>query len=192
MPIIYFATSNKGKFETVKGMLSKYGLNVIQAPIELPEPRSDDLKVIAKVKAEFAWQQIKKPVIVMDSGFYIYALNGFPKAFVHLALDTIGIKGILKLVKGQSRQCEFRNCLAYYDKKLKQPVYFESPTKGKLLEQARKPKHLFWGELHTIFLPQGAKKTFSQMSAPEIQDWQAKYKEKHYAAKFGRWFLKNR
>lgn len=47
---------------------------------------------------------------------FIHELNGFPRAYVNHALDTIGIEGILKLMKGvANRYCEFRSCLAFYD-----------------------------------------------------------------------------
>jgi len=186
---IYFATQNKGKYESVKELLAKYNIEVLHAQIDLPEPRSDDLKVIAKSKALHAFEQLKKPCIVIDSGFYIHSLNGFPKAFVNLALETIGVKGILKLVKGLSRKCEFRNCLAYYDKELDEPKYFESPTRGTLLQRPVKPKRVFWGKLHTIFLPENSKKTFAQMTEKEIEEWQEKNKGEEFADNFAKWFL---
>ena len=37
--------------------------------------------------------------MAMDADFCIDALNGFPKAFVNFALDTIGVEGILKLME---------------------------------------------------------------------------------------------
>jgi len=67
----------------------------------LPEPRSDDLREIAKEKVLFAYKKIRKPCIVLDFGFYIHSLNGFPKAFVNFVLETIGIEDILKLVDGK-------------------------------------------------------------------------------------------
>ena len=52
----------------------------------------------------------------MDCGFWIDELDGFPKAFVNFALDTIGIQGILKLMEGkENRDCRFTECLSYYD-----------------------------------------------------------------------------
>jgi len=97
---VYFATTNKGKVNSVSNTLSQSGIEVVHYPLELPEPRSDDLREIAKEKVLFAYKKIGKPCIVLDSGFYVHSLNGFPKKFVNFVLETIGIEGILKLVNG--------------------------------------------------------------------------------------------
>ena len=102
MKQIYLATKNKGKVNSVSSILSGYNIEVVQAELKLPEPRTDDLREIAREKVSFAYQQIKKPCIAIDTGFYIHSLNGFPKTFVNLALETIGVEGILRLVEGKS------------------------------------------------------------------------------------------
>ena len=44
-------------------------------------------------------------------------------------LETIGIKGLLKLMDGvEDRYCEFRSCLAYYDGV--DMKFFESKSPG--------------------------------------------------------------
>lgn len=103
MKQIYFATKNRGKVNSVSSALSKYGIEVVQVALDIPEPRSDDLREIAKEKVLFAYEQIQKPCIALDAGFYVHSLNGFPKAFVNFALETIGIEGILRLVEGKPR-----------------------------------------------------------------------------------------
>ena len=51
---IYFATKNIGKFNSLKNILSKYGIKLTQVPLDLPEPRSDNLQKIVKEKILFA------------------------------------------------------------------------------------------------------------------------------------------
>ena len=189
---IYIATSNKGKVEYIQTIFSKYGIKLAHRNIDLPEPRSDCLKTIAKSKVKNAYEKIKKPCIAIDSGFYIHSLNGFPKAFVALPLKTIGIKGILKLVKGLKRDCEFRDCLAFYDGKLKEPKYFESITRGTLLYKPRKKLRSSWGELHTIFLPNGSRKTFSEMTNEEWEAWKLKIQKNQFSTKFTKWYIQNK
>jgi len=123
---IYFATTNKGKVQSLERDLGKHNISVIQKPIELIEPRSSDVQEIAQSKIQQAYPQINNPTIVIDAGFYIDSLNGFPRAFVNFTLDTIGIEGIVKLVDGKPRDCEFRECLAYMDQSLQEPKYFIS------------------------------------------------------------------
>ena len=96
MKDIIFVTHNKGKIAAAKRELEDVNLKVFE--YELEEPRSDDIKYISKYKVMEAYKLVNKPCISLDCGFWIDELNGFPKAFVNFALDSIGINGILKLM----------------------------------------------------------------------------------------------
>lgn len=188
---IYFATRNKGKVNSVSSVLSKYGIEVVHYPLELPEPRSYDLRKIAKEKVLFAYEKIRKPCIALDSGFYIHSLNGFPRTYVNFALETIGIDGILQLVKGKSRDCEFRNCLAYLDETLTEPICFESSIMGTLSDSPRgEMRDYYWSELFLVFTPRGANKTLAEMSLDEYQEWISQINKDSYLAKFAEWLLR--
>ena len=185
---IYFATTNKGKVNSVSNALSKYGIKVIHYPLELPEPRSDNLREIAKEKVLFAYGKIGKPCIALDSGFYVHSLNGFPKAFVNFALETIGIDGILKLVDGKPRDCEFRNCLAYLDGTLSEPVYFKSSVDGSLSDFPRgEMRDYYWSKLFLVFIPKDANKTLAEMTFDEYQEWRTQRYKDSFATKFAEW-----
>lgn len=192
MKQVYFATTNKGKIKSVSTVLCKYRIKVIHQNIELSEPRTDDLREIAIQKVLAAYEEIKKPVIAQDSGFYIHSLNGFPKSFVNFVLETIGIKGILKLTEDKPRECEFRNCLAYYDGTLKEPILFESDVRGILTKSPRgEVKDYFWSDLFLVFVPDGENKTLAEMTWKEYQKWRNKRLLKHsFITKFAKWFLK--
>jgi len=195
MKQIYFATKNKGKVNSVGNILSKYDIQVVHAPLEMPEPRSDDLHEIAKEKVSFAFEKLKKPCIALDTGFYVHSLKGFPKAYVNFALETIGVEGILRLADGKPRECEFINCLAYLDENLKQPLYFESTVAGTLSEAKRgrmsDKKEYSWSDLWLIFIPEGENKTLAEISFGEYEKWREKRYVDSFATKFAEWFLKN-
>ena len=185
---IYFATTNKGKVNSVSNALSKYGIEVVHYPLELPEPRSDNLREIAKQKVLFAYEKIGKPCVALDSGFYVHSLNGFPKAFVNFALETIGIEGILKLVDGKPRDCEFRNCLAYLDETLSEPAYFESNVDGLLSDFPRgEMRDYYWSKLFLVFVPRSANKTLAEMTFDEYQEWRNQRYKDSFATKFAEW-----
>lgn len=169
---IYFATTNKGKVQSLQRDLEGHGISVIQKPINLAEPRSSDVQEIAAAKISEAYSIIQKPTIVIDAGFYIHSLNGFPRAFVNFALETIGNEGILKLVDGKSRGCEFRECLAYMDNLLKEPKYFTRRICGFLSDKPRglMQKHL-WSRLGLIFIPENGNKTLAEMTLDEYKNW---------------------
>ena len=114
MQEIVFVTHNPGKIASAQKTLKNVKLSIFE--YELDEPRSDDIEYISKMKVMEAYKLVKKPCISLDCGFWIDALNGFPRAFVNFALETVGLEGILKLMEGiENRSCRFTECLSYYD-----------------------------------------------------------------------------
>ncbi len=106
----------------------------------------------------------------MDSGFYIDALNGFPRAFVNFALDTIGTQGILDIMRGkENRKCSFRECVAYYDGTSIEYFFYEH--KGSLSEEYRgKDKEEQWSPLWHIYKDSfDPTRTLSELSDEEIE-----------------------
>lgn len=162
---IIFVTHNKGKIATAKKQLQEIDFKVFEYDLE--EPRSDDIKYISKYKVMEAYKLVNKPCISLDSGFWIDELNGFPRAFVNFALDTIGIEGILKLMEGkENRACRFTECLSYYDgKELQQ---FMGSHEGVLAEKILgKDSSEKWSDLWYIYKPAGYDKTLAEMTESE-------------------------
>jgi XTP/dITP diphosphohydrolase len=91
-------------------------LEVIHVRLEVPERRSDDIGEIAHGKARYAYDQLKTPLIVDDTGFSIDALNGFPGPYAEYVQNTIGNQGILKLLEGKTdRSARFTTGIAFAD-----------------------------------------------------------------------------
>lgn len=189
---IYFATKNKGKVDFVTKMLSKYEIEVIHIPIGLPEPKTDNICEIARHKVLAAYDRLKEPVIALDSGFYIYSLNGFPGSNAKSALKKYGVDGILRLGGGKLRECEFRHCLAYYDGKVAEPKLFGFKAEGTLSTEARgKVQNYHWSELVRVFVPIGETKTLAEMSREGYQEWSARRYENRFG-EFAGWVSKRR
>lgn len=168
MDEIVFVTHNKGKAKSAE----KYfrNLKFTTYDFELDEPRSEDLKEIAAAKVKQAYSLVKKPCIALDTGFFIDALNGFPKTFVNFSLDTIGIDGILKLMENEeNRDCRFEECLAYYDGNEIRYFYGKHPGKlaYKIKGENQKEK---WSDLWYIFKPNHFEKTLAQMNEIEREE----------------------
>lgn len=71
---------------------------------------------IACGKAGHAYEQLKTPLIVDDTGFFVDALNGFPGPYAAYVLNTIGNRGILKLMEGrEDRSARFVTAIAFAD-----------------------------------------------------------------------------
>ena len=173
--------------------MQRYGINVKQIYLEMPEPRSYVIREIAKAKVMYAYGKVKKPCIVLDTGFFVGSINGFPRTFVNYALETVGIEGILRLVEGKGRGCEFRNCLAYYDGISKEPRLFESVNRGRLSNSPKgKGRPFHWSRLFLIFIPDGETKTLAQMTKGEFDGWHKRVDRGSYIEKFADWFSDRR
>lgn len=189
---MYIVTSNKNKAESIKTGLAQYGIKVKHFALEIPEPRSYNIKEIAEAKSVYSYKKLKKPCIALDSGFFVHSINGFPRTFVNFALDVIGIEGILKLAENKKRSCDFRDCLAYYDGIIAKPLVFESKVEGSISETQKgtlRPFH--WSKLFLIFIPKGRKKTLAQMDVKEYNDWYEDINKNSYMSKFASWFLED-
>lgn len=194
MMTLKFATSNMGKLNSLRREFLDHGIEIDQIFLEMPEIRSSDVQEIAESKVRYAFSELHEPVVVSDTGFYIDSLNGFPRAFVNFVLETIGIDGILKLVEGKSRICEFQECLAYFDSTLIEPVYFLGSVKGSLasVKKGVLQPHL-WSELSLVFIPEESDKTLAQMEHSEYLKWRKISREEKSPAKlFANWFLENK
>lgn len=189
---IIFVTSNKGKYNSARNFLKKYGIKVIQKNIEIPEPRGT-IEQIAIHKVKYAFKILKKPLIAMDAGFFIHSLNGFPMMFTNFALNTIGVEGIVRLIVGKDRACEFREALCYCSSSHEKPKLFRRVVRGKI---SRKPlgkiKSHNWSKLALIFIPEGEKKTMAQMTKKEFADFREKIEKNSHWEKFAKFFQKNK
>ncbi|MDH7594223.1 MAG: RdgB/HAM1 family non-canonical purine NTP pyrophosphatase [Methanomicrobiales archaeon] len=108
-------TGNPGKVREIE-LFFRNKLEVEHVPLTCPEFRDPDVSKIAMEKARYAFQQLNRPLIVDDTAFYIEALNGFPGPCAAYVLDTIGIEGILTLMKGgENRRASFETAVAFAD-----------------------------------------------------------------------------
>ena len=185
---IVFVTHNKGKIATAKEYLKNVNLKIFEYDLE--EPRSDDIKYISKYKVKEGYNLVKKPCISLDCGFWIDELNGFPKAFVNFALESIGINGILKLMEGkENRKCRFTECLSFYDGK--NLYQFMGRHEGKLSKEILgKEIDSKWSDLWYIFKPEGYNKTLAQMSDEE-RNSRKKIESVAAIEEFAKWYNKN-
>lgn len=186
MDEIIFVTHNKGKIESAKKQLEGVDFKVFEYDLE--EPRSDDISYISEYKVKEAYNLVNKPCISLDCGFWIDELDGFPRAFVNFALDTIGIEGILKLMEGkENRACRFTECLSYYDgKKLHQFMgKHEGILSDKILGKDTSKK---WSDLWYIWKPLGSEKTMAEMTDEERENKKRDKSSVQAMSEFAKWY----
>jgi len=182
---IIFVTTNKGKIKSAQKTLKN--IRVLPYEAELIEPRSDNIKEIATQKVLQAFDMTRKPCIALDAGFFIDKWNGFPRAYVNPALETLGLDGILKLMENiDNRSCRFEQCLAYYDGSNLKTFLSKSP--GNLSNTIRgKDTDKKWSELWYIFKPLDFEKTLAEFNAEDF-DRYSKLSEPSSISKFGEWY----
>lgn len=182
---IMFVTSNLGKVKSAQRELKD--VEVVQYEAELIEPRSDSIKEISKIKVLQAYKMVNKPCIAMDSGFYIEELNGFPRAYVNHALETIGVEGILKLMEDkENRECKFKECLAYYDGTSMK--FFEAETDVVLANEIRgSDKEENWSKLSYIVEVKELRKTIAELNDKEREKYLSN-EEQSCFKKFIKWY----
>lgn len=166
MKTITFATANPGKLRQARDIIRC--ARIEGCSIDFDEPRSDDLHIIARAKLHQAMRITDAPCFVLDSGFYIDALNGFPGSYVNYALGTVGVSGLLRLMQGQTnRCCAFRQCLGYFDGA--QEHYFTAENTGTLATVVRGADSARqWSALWHIFIPEGADRTLSEFTQEQL------------------------
>lgn len=103
--VLYFVTSNDGKYDDVSWYVNRYepAIQLQQVKVELQEIQTSDHRQIAIEKAKYAWNIIKKPLIVDDSGIYFDRYDNFPGPFLKFVYYGLGLNGMLKLLEGDNR-----------------------------------------------------------------------------------------
>ena len=177
---LFFASSNNHKFEETQRILSNLGLEINMFKTTLEEIQSNSMNEIAKRKALDAFRKIKKPVIIEDDGLFIESLDGFPGPYSSYVYDTIGNKGIMRLLENiETRNAKFVAIIAYCDEENVANL-FESSIPGKISLSIEEGG---WG-YDPIFIPDGESKTYANVSDKD--------KFSHRSAslkKFSDWFM---
>ena len=104
---ITFITGNQHKVKEAKGIFDKFGLKLEHVDLGYPEIQGE-LVDVAKYGAKHVAKRFGKPVIVEDAGIFIKSLKWFPGTYSSYIQDTLGNKGILKLMSDvEDRYAEF-------------------------------------------------------------------------------------
>ncbi|VVB54239.1 Non-canonical purine NTP pyrophosphatase [uncultured archaeon] len=118
MKTVLFATGNAHKIEEANEAAQKYGVRFRQVKCGHPEIRADFVDEVAKDSVLGCYAQIKKPLIVEDTGLFIDSLNGFPGVYSAHIYRLLGNKGILRLLSdSKDRRATFHCAISYADEK---------------------------------------------------------------------------
>ena len=164
--VVFFATGNFHKFNEARRVLAKSKIATAMLRVDAIEIQDNDIENIAKTSATDALKKTGLPLIVEDAGLFIEALNGFPGPYSAYVYQTLGTKGILKLMKKiEKREASFHSVVAFRSSK-ENPRTFHGEVRGKISLQER-GSHGFGFD--PIFEPSNDDyhKTFAEMSIQE-------------------------
>lgn len=126
--MIYFVTSNQGKFAEANGIFG----NLEMRNIGYTEIQADTLEEVAAFGIKEVMARLKGPVMIEDAGLFIHALKGFPGVYSAYVQKTVGNAGILKLMQGlENRDAFFKSVVAYAKPGL-EPVMFAGEVHGQI------------------------------------------------------------
>ncbi|MBI2598648.1 non-canonical purine NTP pyrophosphatase [Candidatus Curtissbacteria bacterium] len=152
-------TSNSHKLQEINEIL---GTNHKVSKIDVPEIQSLDLDEVITAKAKAAYEKIKKPVLVTDVSLQIESLDGLPGPFVKYFLKTLGAEKTVSLIKSKNTRTKVTDALAIYDGRTLK--IFKGMIHGHLVPKAKGNQGFGFD---VVFVPNGFKKTYAQMSPVE-------------------------
>lgn len=184
---IRFVTGNQNKFNEVNQLLSKYHVELQMVKSKKIEIQNNNISVISKTSLKEIKQKISGPLIVEDSGLFIKSLNGFPGPYSAYIYETLGCKGILKLLEGhKDREVEFRSAVAFSENKISSDIkIFLGIAKGTITTKMYGTRGFGFDP---IFMPLQLNKTFGEIGIEKKN----KYSHRAIAINdFAFWYLNN-
>jgi len=155
-----FVTGNPHKLAEARQVT---GLTIDSIEIDLPEIQSLNVGPILNAKAEEAWRQVGRPVIVEETCLELAALNGFPGPLVKWMLEAVGADGLAETaLKLGNPRAKAVCCLTYFDDGKMLGAWGE--CEGTLVQPARGSRGFGWDP---VFVPDGHSRTFGEMSDAE-------------------------
>jgi len=156
-------TQNQHKLTELRPLFKRFDVSFETTSVEKLEIRADDVETVAHEAAITAYDVLKRPVVLDDTGLFIDALNGFPGTYSAYILKTIGTTGILRLMNNiDKRNAEFVTAVGYADGDAVRTFVGVMP--GNI---ARAPAGEEGFGYDPIFVPQDETRTYAQLSLLE-------------------------
>jgi len=178
---ITFITGNQHKVKEARGIFDNFGIELEHVDFGYPEIQGD-LVDVAKFGAKHVAVRLGRPVIVEDAGIFIKSLKWFPGTYSSYVQDTIGNKGILKLMSDNTdRYAEFRSAVGFCTPKT-EPKIFLGTISG-VIGSSEQGNHGF--AYDPLFIPEGYTQSFGELSTDEKNKFSHRRKS---LEKFAMWY----
>lgn len=153
-------TGNPGKIAEARLALGD-GLETVLA--DLPEIQSLDYLEVLRAKADEAWRQVGRPLVVEEAGLDLAALNGFPGPLIKWMLEAVGAEGLARTAASLGDLRATSRCFLLY-KDGDRELIAEGRTEGTLVLPGRGTHGFGWDP---VFLPDGTAQTFAERTGAE-------------------------
>ena len=153
---VTFVTSNRDKVREVRSILGALGFRVDHRLRALPERQADSLEAVVDGNLD-AIRSATGVVLVEDSGLFLEGLGGFPGVYSAYVYDTVGLAGVLRLLRGRSRRARFRTVVGIRWGTRRWRAVGE--VRGRITTRLR---GLGGFGYDPIFVPQGSSLTFAE------------------------------
>ena len=156
---IYFMSSNKNKLKEIAELLNSPNITVHAVLNTIKEIQSNDMNEIAARKALEAFQQIRRPVLVDQTGLFIKNFGNLPGGLTQIFWDSLGAEKFSDIfAKNQPANATASIVIAHCDgKKIR---LFEGSIDGRIVCPPRGDRQFQWD---CIFEPNGYDQTFAEM-----------------------------
>lgn len=183
---LWFLTNNRHKFREAESILASRSITIRQLKESKVEIQSYNLESIARFALERALTQHRRRMLVEDSGLFIEALDWFPGPYSSYVHSTIGITGVLELLRNQRNRRAYFKSSVVFGSPGTLPRLFTGKVEGRISKAGR--GKLGFG-YDPIFIPDGSNETFGETSS------EFKNTKSHRATaflKFADWFSQSR
>lgn len=170
--MIYFITTNKGKFNYANSFFGSE-LNIVRLNKKTPEIQSQRNRKISEYSALWAANKYNVTVIKEDTGLYIKSLNGFPGPYLSDIEKQIKVKGFLNLLSTKKDRSAYWSYSIAYCEPNSKPISFTVRQYGTI---SKLPMGKSGYVSDKIFIPNNENKTISQLL--DVNEY--KRKTEHY------------
>lgn len=161
-----FVTGNRAKFREAEEILRDAGVELLALDVPSVEIQADTSEEVAEAKAESVYQEVEPPYFVEDAGVYVSSLNGFPGPYSSYMYKTVGLAGVLQLLRGSAeRSAYFLSAVGYVGVEGGDVEVLAGRVDGTISKETRGTGGFGYDP---IFKPaEGGGKTFAQMTREE-------------------------
>ena len=180
---VWFLTHNSDKYREAIAILTPMGLRVRhlnRSKVEIQDYRPEN---IARFALKNAMHDNRKPILVEDSGLFIEALDGFPGPYSSFVYDTVGLKGVLAILRGHRSRSAYFQATVGFGSPSTQPRFFTGRVKGRISNRILGKNGFGYDP---IFIPEGYTRTFGQ-SSPSFKNTKS-HRARAFRS-FARWFV---